>query len=235
FDIRDLEKILISIRDTACTADVKIITGDTKVAEKGAVDKIFINTSGVGEYRWDYNQDFSKIEEGDSVVINGDIADHGTAVMVARGDFKIKADIFSDVAPLNKMIEAVLNRGFEIKFIRDCTRGGLAATLNEIARGSGHGIRILEDNIPVKKEVKAVCDILGLEPLYVANEGKAVFVIKNKAKELVGFLKKFSEGKNAVIIGNVEKIKGNRVILETSLGAERIIDMPSGENLPRIC
>lgn len=235
-DFDDLERIIKNIKHTADVAGVKIITGDTKVVNKNEADRIFINTSGVGIFKWDYQQDLNAIRPGDSVVINGFLGDHGTAVMIDRGEFKISANIPSDVFPLNNMLEKVLDEKLNVKFMRDCTRGGLAATLNEITEGQEWSITLAGKSIPVRKEVKAFCEILGLDPLYVANEGKAVIIVdKEDSDRLLEILKSFDEGKNSVMIGEVSEEHPGKVFMTTGIGGTRIVHMPSGELLPRIC
>ncbi|MCK4665752.1 hydrogenase expression/formation protein HypE [Candidatus Dependentiae bacterium] len=235
-EFEELERILLSIKKTADLAGVKIITGDTKVVERTAADKIYINTTGIGILKWSYRQKYSNILAGDKIILNGTAGDHGTAVMVARGEFEIDSEIGSDVYPLNNLIESILDNDFNIKFIRDCTRGGIATTLNEIALNSNLGLKIYQESIPIKSEVRAVCEILGLDPLYVANEGKVIIIISpDQADALLEFIKDFEEAKDSRIIGEVNKDYPKKVIMETEIGGTRIVDMPSGELLPRIC
>lgn len=232
----DLKKIMRSIKATADQAAIEIITGDTKVVEKGAVDKIFINTAGVGELKWKYKQNSASIKPGDAVIINGTLADHGTAVMIDRGEFEIEANIESDACPLNTLLADIYEKNFNIKFVRDCTRGGMAATLNEIVDKKDFGILLNEVSIPVKKSVQTVCDILGLDPLYVANEGKVIIIVDGEqSEELLKFMKQYREAEDAKIIGEVSEENYGKIIMKTQIGGSRIVDMPSGEQLPRIC
>ena len=235
-EFEELEKILLSIKKTADLAGVKIITGDTKVVERTAADKIYINSTGIGILKWSYQQEYSNVLAGDKIILNGTIGDHGTSVMIARGEFEIESEIKSDVYPLNNLIESILDNDFNIKFIRDCTRGGIATTLNEIALNSNLGLKIYQESIPIKSEVRAVCEILGIDPLYVANEGKVIIIISpDQADALLEFIKDFEEAKDSRIIGEVNKDYPKKVIMETEIGGTRIVDMPSGELLPRIC
>lgn len=230
----DLEKIVLSVKSSCKKAGVDIITGDFKVVEKRAADKIFITTSGIGEIYKDASLSIGRIRPGDKVIISGTIGDHGAAVLLARGELKFKAKIFSDCAPLNSLILSILNK--DIKFMRDPTRGGLATTLNEIAADSGYNIAIEESEIPVKDPVRVLCEALGMDPLYMANEGKvAVIVSPDPADRVLSIMRKHPLGRKSAIIGEVKKERGKRVYLNTGIGGRRIIDMLSGEHLPRIC
>lgn len=236
FSINDLDKILNSIRKAAHIAKVKVVTGDTKVVEAGSLDKIFINTSGIGRIVSGF--DFTKIniKPGDKILINGTIADHGIAVLSARENLIIDKNIKSDCASLKDIIMHSLDASFGIKFMRDPTRGGLATVLNEVASGKNFGIKIYENKIPIKKTVKAVCELLGFDPLYIANEGKVVMVVsKNEAEKLLGKMKKHPLGKDAEIIGEVVKEPAGKVYLETVVGGLRILDTLISDQLPRIC
>jgi len=234
FSYAELEKITISIRDACRSAGVAITTGDFKVVEKGAVDGIFINTSGIGEVFLNSEISMSRIKPGDKIIISGTIGDHAASILLAREDLKFKTRIKSDCGPLNKLVSSIICR--DIKFMRDPTRGGLATTLNEISTASGYNIAVEEFEIPVKKSVKALCEILGFDPLYMANEGKLIAIVsKNSAGNILSKMKKHITGKDARIIGEVRKEKGKRVYLETRSGGARILDMITGEQLPRIC
>ncbi len=234
FSYKDLEKITLSIKSTCKTIGVDIVAGDFKVVEKGAVDKIFINTSGIGEVFKDSKISVDYIKPGDKVIINGTIGDHGSSILLAREELKFKSRILSDCAPLNGLISSIICK--DIKFMRDPTRGGLATTLNEISRESGYNIGIDELEVPVKEPVKALCEILGFDPLYMANEGKVVVIVSSKASsKVLSRMKKHPLGKKSRIIGEVEKGKDKKVYLRTKVGGSRILDMVQGEQLPRIC
>lgn len=215
-----------------------IVAGDTKVVEKGKADKIFINTSGIGIIEKDINISAQNAKPGDVVLISGDIADHGIAVLSEREGLKFKTSIKSDTAPLNSLVSEMLKAAKKIHVMRDPTRGGLATTLNEIAFASKAAIEIDEDKIPIKEEVRAACEMLGLDPLYIANEGKLIAIIdKTHADKLLSAMKKNKYGKDSAIIGKVlpSLKKKPAVYLKTAIGGTRIIDMLTGEQLPRIC
>lgn len=234
--VSDLERIIESIAAAAVEARVKIVTGDTKVVGKGGADKIFINTAGVGMVPDGVNVSAANARPGDKIIINGNIGDHGIAVMSRREGLKFATPIPSDCAPLNGLVEAMLSASPDIRALRDPTRGGLAVTLNDFAEQSGAGINISEDKIPVTKEVRAACELLGLDPLHIANEGKLVAVVPpDKADAVLEAMRRHRYGKDAGIIGEVTKEHPRRVVMKTLLGASRIIDMPVGELLPRIC
>ena len=217
-------------------ANVQIVTGDTKVVQRGAVDKLFINTTGIGIIRPHICISASNIKPGDVIIINGEIGNHGTAILIARGELALESDIKSDCQPLNELVARILDVCPEIHAIRDATRGGLATVLNEFALTSNVGIRLEEESIPIREEVKGVCEILGLEPFYLANEGKLVIAVeKENASKVLSAMKSHPAGKNAAIIGEVIDSPQGIVSLKTSFGAERIIDMLVGEQLPRIC
>ncbi len=231
YPLDKLEKIIVSAAKTAFTACVKIVCGDTKVVERGSLDGVILNTSGIGRVVKNLNN-FSAIKAGDKVIITSDIARHGISVMIARGNLGFDGNITSDCATLNKMLESVY--AFDVKFARDATRGGLAAVLNEITEKSNLGFLIEEKDIPLQVDVADLCDILGLDPLSVANEGAAVIIVsENDASKVLDTLKQSPYGKNAAVIGTVtDKAK---VVLKTKIGGTRYVDMPPGELLPRIC
>ncbi|MCM8785143.1 MAG: hydrogenase expression/formation protein HypE [Candidatus Omnitrophica bacterium] len=236
FEIKNLEKIVKSMHAISKKAKVKIVTGDTKVVEKGKVDKIFINTSGIGIRDKRIKLGIERIKEGDVVIINGGIAEHGLAVLISRDTFKIDADIKSDCAPLSGLILEILKETDKIKFMRDPTRGGISATLNEIVKNRDFGIIIYEEKIPVKKEVLSICEILGFDSLNIANEGKVIVICDRKEADIV--LKKMRKniyGKKAEIIGEIVKKPEGKVLIETVTGSLRVLDMPVGEQFPRIC
>ncbi len=231
-----LEKITDSMAKTAKKENVKIVTGDVKVVEKNSADKLFINTSGIGII--DNNVNISKrmIQPSDKIIISGPIGEHGLAILCARGRFDFSSSIKSDCAPLGGLIQKMLGVSKNIKFMRDPTRGGLAVTLNEIAEGMDFGISIEEEALPIKKEVKAMCEILGFDPLYMANEGKVVVVVSNKDAALVlRTMRRHPLGKDSRIIGEIVPTHRQKVSLKTKIGGYRIIDMPISSQLPRIC
>ena len=232
----DLWKIVQSIKFAADKAGVQIVTGDTKVVEKGKGDKIFINTSGVGVVKEGVNISPENCKPGDKIIVSGTVADHGISIMSLRAGLEFETEIESDTAPLNHMIQEILDVSDNISVLRDPTRGGLASTLNEIASSSKKGIMLYEDKIPLREDVKGVCEMLGLDPLYVANEGKLiVFVAENDAEKVLKTMRQNEYGKNAAIIGEVQETEDKIVKLKTSIGTTRIVDMISGEQLPRIC
>jgi len=231
-----LDKILSSAADCAKEEKVYVATGDIKVVDKGACDKIFINTSGIG-YRIKNREVSARlINPGDAVIITGNIAEHGLSVLLGRRGMEFDFNIKSDCAALSRLIMPIIAKTDAVRFMRDPTRGGLATTLNEIAESAKVGITIEERSIPLSGKVKAACELLGLDPLYIANEGKAVMVVKkNSAPRVLKLLQKHPLGKNARIIGRITSQFKNRVILETVAGGERFIDMLIHEPLPRIC
>lgn len=237
-EISVLEQIVKSMAETAKMANIKIVTGDTKVVNRGKCDKLFINTSGIGEMDSKFIQISSgeSIEPGDRILINGFIADHGIAVMSARNEMKVKADVQSDCAPLNHLIKEVLQVSDNIKFMRDATRGGVATVLAEICRNKNFGIQLSEKKIPVRKSVRGMCEFFGFDPLYVANEGKVVIIVASKdAGQVLETMQKNELGRKAQIIGEVVNNHTGRVILQTQIGGKRIINMLLGDQLPRIC
>jgi hydrogenase expression/formation protein HypE len=236
--IKDLEEIVKSMADEARKAGVKIVTGDTKVVNRGKCDKVFINTTGVGqlEVKDQYIGIGKDIKPGDKIIINGSVGDHGMSIMATREGLNFSAEIESDCACLNQMVEAAMQESDEIRFMRDATRGGLATVLSELARDKKYGIEIHEQNIPVKENVRGICELLGFDPLYVANEGKIVMVVAAEdADKVLEALKHNEFGKEAAIIGEVTAEHGGRAWLTTGIGGRRIIDMLAGEQLPRIC
>lgn len=242
FSIDDLRKILESMRATAAEAGVTVVTGDTKVVQKGSADKIFINTSGIGIIEAPLNVAATRAMPGDKVVLSGTLGDHGTTIMIARGELELETDIESDCAPLQSlvadMIDEANSRGAldGLHCLRDPTRGGLATTLNEIALSAEVCVEIEEDLIPVCEKVKGACEILGLDPLYVANEGKLVAIVSaDLADQLVTRMKQNRYGGGACVIGEVKSEPGGIVSMRTGFGGTRIVDMLVGEQLPRIC
>jgi hydrogenase expression/formation protein HypE len=233
FDI--LQRVVQSMRAAAAEAGVFIAAGDTKVVQKGGADKLFINTAGVGSVEAHINISGANAQVGDVVIISGTIGDHGIAVMSAREGLNFETDLQSDVAPLNHLVAEMIRAG-EIHVLRDPTRGGVATTLNEIAAQSNVGIELNESALPVKPQVHAACEMLGFDPLYVANEGKLLAIVKaNDADKILAVMRKTKYGENAVVVGKVIQTKYPQVRLKTAIGGTRLIDMLPGEMLPRIC
>jgi hydrogenase expression/formation protein HypE len=235
-DVDILHKVVESMRLAAFEANVLIIAGDTKVVQNGKADGLYINTTGFGIIPTGVNISGCRAQPGDMVILSGTVGDHGIAVLAARGELNFDAQITSDVAPLNGLVTAMLDSTNDIHVLRDPTRGGLATSLNEIALQSNVGIKIDEDAIPVKPAVVAACEMLGFDPLYVANEGKLIAIVpKNDADKLLSIMKNHPLALDAVIIGTITENPGDHVLLKTTFGTTRIIDMLSGEMLPRIC
>ncbi|PPD57975.1 hydrogenase expression/formation protein HypE [Dehalogenimonas etheniformans] len=232
----DLSRVVQSIKATAAEAGVCIVTGDTKVVNRGKADKLFINTAGIGVVPPGVNISGSNARLGDIVMLSGSIGDHGMAIMAQREGFTFKVPVESDCAPLNGLVAGMLKASGNIHVLRDPTRGGLASTLNEIAAQSGVGIEIDESKIPVKDAVRSACELLGFDPLYVANEGKMIVIATpGDAEKVLAAVRSNRYGADAAVIGEVTSEHKNRVVLRTALGARRIVDMLSGELLPRIC
>lgn len=237
FTEKDLTEIVKSMAWWAKEAGVKIVAGDTKVVEKGEADGLFINTSGIGTFKTGVVLGRDKIKAGDKLIITGTIGDHGMAVLSRRKGLEFESRISSDCAPLNKMLMKVLDAaGSGVKFMRDPTRGGLATVLNEIAASGDFGIVIEETKIPVAENVRAACELLGLDPLYIANEGKALLVVDAACEnEILEVLKSDEYGSCACSIGEITSANVKRVCLKTAYGVLRIVDMLSSEPMPRIC
>ncbi len=237
FLLKDFKKIIKSISETSKEAGVKIVTGDTKVVNRGKSDKIFINTTGIGILNEQHKAiSFgSDIKPGDKILINGSIADHGIAILSARENLDIEPEILSDCAPLNHMIKELLDNNIKIKFMRDATRGGLGTVLNEIACNQ-FGIETDENKLQINKQVRGICEIMGFDPLYLANEGKVVFIIdSDDSEKALEILKKNKYGKESSIIGAVTEEHPGKVVMNTQIGGRRIVNMLAGEQLPRIC
>jgi hydrogenase expression/formation protein HypE len=237
FATADLERIVRSAAAAAAEAGVTVIAGDTKVAERGAVDGLFITTTGVGLVPAGRpSARAARVAPGDAVLVSGPLGDHGIAVLAARGDLALETGVESDTAPLNGLVEALYASGAEVHALRDPTRGGVAASLNELAVASGVCVVVEEDRVPVRREVAAACEILGFDPLHVANEGRLLaFVPEPQAEAALAAIRARPYGAEACRVGRVEASPAGRVLLETSIGGTRIVDMPSGELLPRIC
>jgi len=236
FPMTDLKIILNGMRIATKKAKVKVVTGDTKVVPKGAVDKIFINSSGIGLIPEHVNISGHNARPGDKVLLSGSIADHGITVLTQREGMNFDSPIVSDTAPLNHMVKRMLLACEDIHVLRDPTRGGVGTALNEIAISSKVGIRIYENKIPVKDEVSGICELLGFDPLYIANEGKLLaFIEADSADEVLKTMRKDEFGKDACIIGEVISDNPGNVFMQTRIGGIRIVDMLTGEQLPRIC
>ena len=232
----DFHRILCSMEAAAKTAGVRVVTGDTKVVGRGSCDGIFINTSGVGVVPPGLDLGAAHIAPGDAVILSGTLADHGMAVMSVREGLSFQSTIISDTCALNGLVRTIIETCPGVKALRDPTRGGAATTLNEFAKAAGVGIKLDERVLPVRDDVRGACEILGLDPLYVANEGKLVAVVPGEARdEVVAAMREREEGRDTVVIGRVVADHPGLVTLRTGLGAERMVDMPVGEQLPRIC
>lgn len=234
--VEKLRAVARTMAATAREAGVRIVTGDTKVVERGACDKLFINTAGVGVIREGLAMGPERARAGDAILVNGLLGDHGAAILNARGDMQLTTPIESDCAALHGLIADLLAAVPDTRFIRDATRGGLATVLNEIADDSHVGIEIHEDRTPLRTEVKGFCEILGLDPLYLANEGKLVTVVPpDRADAALAAMQAHPLGRDAAIIGTVNDHRPGRVVMQTVFGGRRIVDMLVGEQLPRIC
>ncbi len=232
----ELNEIVDSVRKAAQEAGVEIVTGDTKVVHRGSADKLFINTAGVGIIPEGVNISGSKARPGDRVLLSGPIGDHGIAVLSRREGLSFSTQLESDCAPLGRLVAEMLAASPDIHCLRDPTRGGLATTLNELAKQSKVSIRIEEEKIPVREEVLAACEMLGFDPLYVANEGKLVAIVPAEdANKILKAMRENHYGTGAAIIGEVKAEHPGRVVMKTCLGASRIVDMLVGDLLPRIC
>ena len=231
-----LRQVVDSFRKAACAAGVQVVTGDTKVVEKGSCDGIFINTSGIGIVANGLRFSADQARPGDRILLSGSIAEHGIAILAQREGLAFESPIQSDSAPLHTLVAAMLGTGAEIRCLRDPTRGGLSSTLNEIAARSRVGMALQERAIPIREEVRGACEMLGLDPLYVANEGKLVAVVAPEAADrLLEAMCAHPLGQNAQIIGTVLADHPGLVVMRTTLGTTRIVDMLAGDQLPRIC
>lgn len=236
FPMRDLEKILKSMKSIADETGASIIAGDTKVVDKGKADGIFINTAGLGIVYDRVHMAPSEIRPGDKIILSGSIGNHGISVMAERNGLSFEPRIYSDARPLNSLVELIINTSKKIKAMRDPTRGGLATTVKEFANESGYCINLNEQDIIIQPGIRGACDLLGLDPLYVANEGILVAVVdSNDAVMLIHEMKQHTFGKDSAIIGEVSETPKQAVLLKTHYGGKRIIDMLSGDQLPRIC
>jgi hydrogenase expression/formation protein HypE len=237
-DMDILVRVVESMAREAKKAGVSIVTGDTKVVTHGLCDKLFINTAGIGIVAENNMEIVSgkNIQEGDHLIINGPIGDHAIAILTARSDIEMETDVKSDCATLNTMISSLLEEDLSIRFMRDATRGGLATVLVELASMTGHELRVYEDRINVSQSVSGVCDVLGFDPLYLANEGKVVMAVPAEhSSRVLEIMKQHPEGEDASVIGEVSSKGEGRVILHTFIGGSRVIDMLASDQLPRIC
>jgi len=238
FSFVELERIVKSMAEEAQNAGVLIVTGDTKVVDKGKCDKIFINTAGIGFIDSSLKGISTGVNiiPGDKILINGSIGDHGMAVLAARNDLKIHAQLESDCASLNKLISEILDNTKTVRFMRDATRGGLATVLTEVVASKSYGVEINENKLPVKESVRGMCELLGFDPLYVANEGKVVIIVsESEAEKVLKIMSNNELGQNCSEIGSIVSEHHGKGWLNTGIGGRRIIDMLSGEQLPRIC
>ncbi len=234
--LEELRRVVSSMRAAADRAGVRVVTGDTKVVERGRCDGMYVNTSGIGEIPEGVEVGPGRVSPGDVVLLNGDLGRHGIAVLSARPELELESDIESDCAPLAKCVSELTCAGVSLHCLRDLTRGGLATALLEIARSSGTRIRILEETIPVRDDVRAVCELLGYDPLYVANEGRFVAVVPDsEADRAAEIIAADRPGAGCRVIGRVLDCTGGEVSVRSALGTERVLTMLSGEQLPRIC
>lgn len=236
-DISFLGTIVDSMKIASEEAGVIVVAGDTKVVERGKADGIYITTAGIGEiYPGAENVGGQYAKTGDKIIISGTLGDHGISVLSARGDLGFETDVISDVAPLNNLIEKILLASTNIHVLRDPTRGGLATSLNEIATQSNIGMVLNENTIPIKPAVHSACEMLGFDPLYIANEGKVIVIVAPKdAQTVLSVMRSHQYGKDASIIGEVIETPRQRVLMKTAIGSHRVVDMLAGEMLPRIC
>lgn len=236
FSLADLKTILQEMSIAAEKAGVKVVTGDTKVVPKGAADKIFINTSGIGIIPKNMDIASHRARPGDKIILSGSIADHGITILTQREGMTFDSSVASDTAPLNHMVKNMLSVCKNIHVLRDPTRGGIGTALNEIAIKSEIGIKIYEEKIPVKNEVAAICELLGFDPVYIANEGKLLaFVPPDHVEKVLDVIRENRFGREACIIGEVVEDNPRKVFMRTRIGGTRIVDMLTGEQLPRIC
>ena len=236
FPVADLRRIVASMGAAARAAGVTVVAGDTKVVERGKADGLFVTTAGVGTVADGVDLGPHRVQPGDRVLLSGTLADHGRAVMVARGDLQLEAEIESDTAAVHELAASLVALGGGLRWMRDPTRGGLATALNELAEASGLALVLAESALPIRPAVKAACEILGIDPLYVANEGKLIAIVApEEADEALALLQATSLGAEAVLLGEVRSDPAGLVLLDTALGGTRIVDMLVGDPLPRIC
>jgi hydrogenase expression/formation protein HypE len=234
--VEELRRVGLSMADAARRAGVSIVTGDTKVVQRGACDKLFVTTTGVGVIRPGLDLGVDRVRPSDGILVNGLLGDHGAAILAARGDLALETEILSDCAPLHDLVDALLRAAPGTRSIRDATRGGLATVLNEMAEASRVSIEIDEASTPLREEVRGFCEILGLDPLYLANEGKIVIAVPaEEVGAALAALRGHSLGHGAALIGHAGRGEAGRVTMQTTFGGRRIVDMLVGEQLPRIC
>lgn len=235
-EIATLRRVVQSMKAAAAAAGVQIVTGDTKVVQRGSADKLFINTAGIGVIRTGVNPQASQLQAGDRVLVNGTLGDHGAAILIARGELALSTPIVSDCQPLHGLVAAIVQVCPQVRAMRDATRGGLATVLNEFAQSAGVGIRLTEADLPVQPEVTGLCELLGLDPLYLANEGKLVVVVPgDQAATVLAAMQAHPAGQGSRIVGEVLASPAGTVLLKTAFGAERVVDLLVGDQLPRIC
>jgi hydrogenase expression/formation protein HypE len=236
FPVADLLRVTESMRDAAAAAGVRVVTGDTKVVQRGKADGCYINTAGVGLLSRDAVFGVARARPGDAIIVSGPIGDHGVTIMLARGELDIEADVVSDTAPLNGLIARLLDAVPEVRAMRDATRGGVATILNEIASAAEAGVLVRENDIPVRTEVRGACELLGIDPMYVACEGRLVAVVPgDRADTAIAALRADPLGSDAAVIGHVTDGPPGIVQLKTAFGGTRIVDLLVGDPLPRIC
>lgn len=236
FPLNELQRVVASMSRACARSGVQLVAGDTKVVNRGSADKLFINTSGAGLLGRKIRIAANQARPGDRIIVSGTIADHGMAVMSKREELELESEIISDTAPLASLVETMLTAGGQIHCLRDPTRGGVATSVNEIARRSHVGLVLDEGRVPIREDVKGLCEILGMDPLYVANEGKLVAIVgRADAEQVVERMRGHPDGRNAQIIGEVVEDHPEMVVLRTKIGGSRILDVLLGEQLPRIC
>lgn len=236
FRIDDFRDVVADIARAAMIAGIEIVTGDTKVVGKGAADGIYVTTTGVGILPKGRDLAWTNVRPGDKVIVSGSIGDHGIAVLMARGDVELRADVPSDTAPVHIATQALLNSGASVRWMRDPTRGGVASTMNELAMSAEVGVRLYEQSLPVLPAVNGTCELLGLDPLYVANEGKFIAVVAPEHEDMaITALQSVEVSSGARVIGEITDQHPGLVVLETLFGGTRIVDMLVGDPLPRIC
>jgi hydrogenase expression/formation protein HypE len=232
----ELERVVSSLASAASAADVAIVAGDTKVVERGKADGLYINTSGVGILERDVDLSPRAVREGDRLIVSGAIGDHGMAIMIARGELELEVDLHSDTAPLHGLVNDLLDAVDGVRCLRDPTRGGVATILNELAMSAQLSVRLDEASLPIRPEVNGACEILGIDPLYVANEGKLIAIVAPEdAEPALAALHRHPLGESAAIIGTVGSEPPGMVLLDTAFGGSRVVDMLAGDPLPRIC
>ena len=236
YEIAKLYEIVKSMKKAADAAGVQIVTGDTKVVDKGKGDGVFINTTGIGIIKHSLDISPSSIKEGDAIILSGDIGRHGISVMAARENISMTEELLSDSACLSHIVKEIIDAGINVNCMRDLTRGGLASALVEISKTSGKQIQVVEEKISVCTQVHSICEILGFDPMYVANEGRFICFVSDDDKEkVISIMQKHIESENASVIGKVVSQKEALVTMKSTIGTERIVDMLPGEQLPRIC